>query len=844
MARINLGQTKLAEIDGTNKPATWKLTFANGGVQLDNVPGTVAIRGNSTATQPKKPFKLDLTTKANIFNFIKDDGFYGLAEYFDQTGLKNLLCLRLAKYLGLVAPLSRVAEVYDGNGYQGLYTITERPKSGIVSGYNKLTTAAADQQPPNITGSYIYALEADYQEPDLGSQNTFKTKLYGAAADFVSVINSGVEHSIAIEYPKPTDITAAQTQYAVDYYKRAEASLYKPYADTTNGPLAFYEKKSLLRSALFEEFIVGVDSGSQSERWGVNRSGKLFRICWDFDGTFPYNGLFGVPRETDVIWALKTPRLWVLVQDLDFRKALQAEWLVVKQEFVDSVTYIQAQVDAFTPAMMRNVALYGVCAASSYSADRSAGWQGYLDNVAALKTYATNRIVGVQAILDNLSTYDVGINLPGQYNYQTTLATASIIKDVNGRVSRFGDSFALGQNPLLADVMDASAAVYNPNVGGYPALDIPSASGGGKLHYKYLRTTSNPEGYTLEFYVRLNPSSPMAILAASAFAQLRLYPNGVTIVNPNDESQGVSANMASGNDFVHIVASIKPDTGFIMLNGVAVANAGGIHFGSSQLLSLCITGSVTARLLGCGYSRAITVDEATKSYQLVQARFPVVNQTRATAPTIQAQSPSESETQKFFRFVRDTSRAMSDYAVTYNKGDSFMGLSDTNYVNGVIEVPLPSAFYLDGVVGLKLIGTSSSPESPVTYNTNILGYPNYLGADNLNTGSNVWTVSGSVSFGPNGATFQQGASLYQQIPGGTLRRGDFYDLIYSGTGEFDIVKAEPGYGGSPTGHISLNNSTQKFVVDFKDWADAMIVSITATTSGSVLTKVAWTFHHD
>lgn len=93
--------------------------------QLYDGKAEIRVRGNSTALLEKKPFKIKLDTKADIFGYGESKHWVLLANAIDASLVRNKLLQDLAGDLGLDNMESElVSLVYNGK-YQGVYELSE-----------------------------------------------------------------------------------------------------------------------------------------------------------------------------------------------------------------------------------------------------------------------------------------------------------------------------------------------------------------------------------------------------------------------------------------------------------------------------------------------------------------------------------------------------------------------------------------------------------------------------------------------------------------------------------------------------------------------------------------------
>ncbi len=89
--------------------------------------GSIQIkgRGNTTAGKPKRPFRLKLETKADLFGMGKSKHWVLLANYNDRSNLRNKLSYDLGLSLGLAGCESTFVNVIFNGQYCGLYQLCE-----------------------------------------------------------------------------------------------------------------------------------------------------------------------------------------------------------------------------------------------------------------------------------------------------------------------------------------------------------------------------------------------------------------------------------------------------------------------------------------------------------------------------------------------------------------------------------------------------------------------------------------------------------------------------------------------------------------------------------------------
>lgn len=103
----------------------------------------IKLRGNTTAHQPKRPFRLKLDSKTDLFGMGKSKHWILLANYFDRSNLRNKLSYDFGMSLGLAGCESTFVNVIFNGQYSGVYQLCEaiRIEEGRVDIFSWADTA-------------------------------------------------------------------------------------------------------------------------------------------------------------------------------------------------------------------------------------------------------------------------------------------------------------------------------------------------------------------------------------------------------------------------------------------------------------------------------------------------------------------------------------------------------------------------------------------------------------------------------------------------------------------------------------------------------------------------------
>lgn len=286
-----------------------------------NYDGTIQIkgRGNSTWSNPKKPYKIKLDTSTDIFGFGKNKHWVLLANYWEESLVRNTVANEIATEMGLVGTDTTWVDVVMNGSYIGNYQFCEHIRiaesrvnifnwsdeaeeiakgiykankdiltkddrdkiedlltedfSWVTSGkvtYNKVEYNINDfyDYEKNISGGYLLELTAPTVNKEVSE---FKTK-------------AGMR--VIVDKPENTVTNKAMMDYIKTYMQDYEDAILA--LDGYNSENLHYTQKadfaSMVNYWLVLEICGNGDAQSKS-RWAYKDTDELlsFGPVWDFD---------------------------------------------------------------------------------------------------------------------------------------------------------------------------------------------------------------------------------------------------------------------------------------------------------------------------------------------------------------------------------------------------------------------------------------------------------------------------------------------------------------------------------------------------------------------------------
>ncbi len=178
---------------------------ADGSFEYNGLLSQVKGRGNSTFAHPKKPYQIKLEDSKNLCGMGKAKTWVLLANYDDNSLLRNTIAFAIAQAVGLeYTSKSQAVDLYINNDYMGSYLLcekveihenrvaitdlekaTEKVNENPLEEYPAFTASKKNQgsskgtnipnNPEDITGGYLLELEKPHRyTPEISGFKTIK----------------------------------------------------------------------------------------------------------------------------------------------------------------------------------------------------------------------------------------------------------------------------------------------------------------------------------------------------------------------------------------------------------------------------------------------------------------------------------------------------------------------------------------------------------------------------------------------------------------------------------------------------------------------------------------------
>lgn len=299
------------------------------GVEYQGNLDYITIRGNYTSTLAKKPFNIKFLGEADLFGMGASKKWCLLANYLDNTMIKDKIGYDFADEIGLTfSPESILTDLYINGEYIGNYTLCERieiSESRIaindLGEWNERLNQGIDFETLELggvrgdesyleLGSSMWVNVPNTPEPSKGAY-LIEYELASRYDDEVSGFISNYGQPIIVKSPEYA--SQEQVKYIQSYYQAFEDAVLsdngynamgKHYSDYIN-------VKSYAKLYVFQEFIKNLDAAGTSLFFYKEEGEKLVAgPVWDVDLGFGY------PIERDGVNMADPNSLWVAVGHL------------------------------------------------------------------------------------------------------------------------------------------------------------------------------------------------------------------------------------------------------------------------------------------------------------------------------------------------------------------------------------------------------------------------------------------------------------------------------------------------------------------------------------------------
>jgi hypothetical protein len=386
------------------------------------------LRGQSSASFPQRPYKVELWDNANkdadypLLGMPADSDWALIAPYYDRTVLRNPFVYTLGRELGLEAPRTQYAEVYINyearplaeSDFQGIYWITETIKNSKTR-TNLKQLDETDKALPQISGGYIFKFDQLATEPPTlacTGSGPLSGGFGGPGGPGGSMGGRGGMTMSGtcwtdLEVVDPEPLNPEQQAWLTAHIQQFHDSL---HATPIGDYAAFIDVPSFVDYLLVNELTRNVDAYVRSAFYHKNRDGKIKGgPLWDYNFSLAVGGQGTIdPAGGWQFQGTRNVNNWYpkLASDPAFRAQIKARWPVLRAGL-----FSQASLDAritmlsnpLTSAIAKDYAKWPVSVVyQNPGIVRGPTIQTWEGQIQALRDYVAQRLLRMDTLVMEL----------------------------------------------------------------------------------------------------------------------------------------------------------------------------------------------------------------------------------------------------------------------------------------------------------------------------------------------------------------------------------------------------------------------------------------------------------
>ncbi len=360
---------------------------------LDNVAAQVRVRGNSTATAPKKPYRIKFITKQSMLGLNDGEAFKSwclMADYFDASMLRTWATFKMADVLlgnKYYSADCTPVEVYVNGGYMGVYLLCEQTQ---INKDRVNITEKADGATNLDIGYLMIGQGGRFDEPEsiqvfpeITVRDRNGDEMYFGAMNFALSGDGYTEEQ-----------KAYVSKYVSAVFKVVAAALYEDtyYALDREGELTTYPRKELVgmtkqerqiyvidkvfciesavRMCMLDEIVKNLDAMTFNMYVDLSPTGDgrlTLAAPWDFDFAMGNTG-YATTHSTSGFYAtnlsysegMRTNLWYVMLGSIDwFEDMMKEQWRIKLPQLLEIAKETLDMTYRYAPAYDRDWAKWG-----------------------------------------------------------------------------------------------------------------------------------------------------------------------------------------------------------------------------------------------------------------------------------------------------------------------------------------------------------------------------------------------------------------------------------------------------------------------------------------------------
>lgn len=346
-------------------------------------PGTIKVRGNSTANADKKPYNISFDSKQEVFGMGKAKKWSLLANAFDKSLIRNRLAMEFATDLGLAyTSESTYVDLYVNGEYYGNYLLIESIEAG------------SDRVDIDTDNESDILLERERDRSEDG-------------VSYITTSKYGIR--FAVGEPEDIDTASAHFTNTVQKLNDFETALESNDIDAIS---QYIDVDSFVNFYIVNELFKNVDFNFSSTRFYI-KDGKIYAgPLWDLDlssgnaSSSYYLDYYEDGVSYKGLWCQSFTWFRVLMENETFKEKVADRYNEVQPLITNMVTgntgnsidaltstYAEAFAKNYTPKAQGGAGwtIQGADSADPYSYSGESGWTTYTEATTFLRNWLSSR---------------------------------------------------------------------------------------------------------------------------------------------------------------------------------------------------------------------------------------------------------------------------------------------------------------------------------------------------------------------------------------------------------------------------------------------------------------------
>lgn len=319
--------------------------------EVAEVPMQIKARGNWTAVPEKKPYRIKFDTKQSLLGMGACKNWILLADYLDESYLREATIKTFAGSLDGMAFNSRAyhVEVYLNGEYRGIYLLTD----AIQIQETRVNIYENDTE---VDTGYLFEWDWKTSADDVYNSTYFKV----SGVDYIA---DGTNTSNTLHMEGPSQVSSAQRTFLSNYIADTFSKI-KNNRTSVNAYSDIFNVNSAIDYIIVNELFKNQDVWHLSSYMFKDKGGPLeYGPVWDFhlsSGSCYYPER-GIPNEWHTVVRNKNQWFYNFMQNDEFRMLFRDRWNeIVNNQVKDMMNYINERKNLINEAAYYSNLKWGV----------------------------------------------------------------------------------------------------------------------------------------------------------------------------------------------------------------------------------------------------------------------------------------------------------------------------------------------------------------------------------------------------------------------------------------------------------------------------------------------------